>query len=203
MKNFKNYLVVLVLLFCFSCGYSAHLKVIPTRDEAFERVGVSPSKPVAYFNSFHLKSRDIAVNPDASLENRVINDLKASGLFSKITKEFPENSRKFTLNLSITETTDDYKLLESVESFAINFTAFLISPFMYLIYDFESNMKLEVVRWDGKVKTYYANSKGRSRYHYFSNYKEAKQKIESIATDTNINSLINQMLEDKEFFAGN
>lgn len=203
MKNFKSF-IFLSLIFLSSCsGYSSKIKDKSVGSEIISKNYSNDFKPVAYFNGLESSSNDIEINPDANFSDRFIKKLKEAELFSEVSKELPKNERKISLNLISKEKRDVHGFAKSVKEHLIDFSFYSLVPLLPFKYDFESSLQIEAKRWDGKSKIFVAQSNGTSKYYYFADSNEAKQHLESAVLNNNINSIINQMLDEKGFFTGN
>lgn len=88
------------------------------------------------------------------------------------------------------------------KGFAIGATFYLLAPVISYTADFDTEISVDVVRWDGARKTYHGVGETRTRYKHFANKSKAFQEGAGKALDGAIDALLAQIVADRAFFEG-
>jgi len=83
---------------------------------------------------------------------------------------------------------------------AVGATFYLLAPVIKYTVDFDTEVSVEVVRWDGMRKTYRGVAETRTRYKHFANKAKAFQEGAGKALAGAIDDLLAQIAADRAFF---
>ena len=110
------------------------------------------------------------------------------------------------ITLSINETLDTHGDENQMrrERIEKSYILPIFTPFLIMYHrfqgDFESQMVVHVERWDGETRQYTALARGRMEYSYNADPEPSQQELVRQVTANVIQSLINQMTQDRSFF---
>lgn len=208
MKTKRSVIMILVVLqvvFLVSgCASWTTIKESPPFHENF--TGVSPSAQreglPAILVDCRVTSNGVPAAASQDFINRFVNELNRTGLFQNVRTGFPGSvpPKIYTLSLSVAENSDPHQGAAMVKGFFIGLSLFTLTPALPLRVDFESQMHLTVSTWDGRSKHYTARGEGAAKFHLFANAAQAGQDVVGKVTTANINSLMNQMMQDSAFY---
>ena len=164
--------------------------------------------PRGVLESVVIKRNLVQGEPQPQLTQEFIADARLVGLFSELStnRESRNPMRDVGLVLTVNETLDAHRDENQMRQERIerSYLFPLITPF-YILYhkfegDFESQMVLDVERWDGETRRYMARARGRMEYPYNADPQPSQQELIRQVTTNVLQSLVNQMAGDAGFF---
>ena len=192
------------------CGVSIAL----TEKAAATNLSVSPRSipggvaPRGVLESVVIKRNLAPGAPQPQLTQEFIADATLAGLFSELStsRESRNPMRDVGLVLTVNETLDVHRDENQMRQERIerSYLFPIITPF-YILYhkfegDFESQMVLDVERWDGETRRYTARARGRMEYPYNADPQPSQQELIRQVTTNVLQSLVNQMAGEGSFF---
>ena len=164
--------------------------------------------PRAVLETVVIKRNLAASEPQPQLTQDFIAAAGPAGLFSELStnRDSRNPMRDVGLVLTVNETLDVHRDENQMRQERIERSYLLpiITPF-YILYhkfenDFESQMVLDVERWDGETRRYTARAHGRMEYPYNADAQPYQQEMIRQVTTNVLQSLVNQMAGDSSFF---
>jgi hypothetical protein len=145
-----------------------------------------------------------SIAPPAILERHVLGAIEATRLFSQhyqsgYTQPGTDQAR-VTVRLSIDNLIEPHAGQAAWRGFVVGASMFTLAPFISLNYDFDTQMSLEMERWDGQVKRYTATSNGSAHYNLFGANPEVIEQLKGQVTEACLSALLNQVIQDSTFY---
>lgn len=172
---------------------------------------VPKGAPAAVFKKVILNAKGVFVRGDCQIAiNKFPAKLMGTNLFSEVSTQEPSGkSRNYVeLTLSVIEKEKDSQRSGAGIGARALFAGLTLgmAPIPWS-YGYKSEMTLEVIRWDGKIKKYSSNSKAKTTWLESTDFKVIYKKSDTPAasvqrkvTIKNIDSLLSQIVQDSEFF---
>jgi hypothetical protein len=192
------------------CGVSIGIteKAPATDLPAAARPANAGPAPRGVIEAVAIKRNLVARDPEPKLTQEFLAGARQAGLFSDLStsRESRDPMRDMGITLSVNETLDAHRDENQMRQERIERSWLLpiITPF-YIMYhrfegDFESQMVLDVERWDGETRRYTARARGRMEYSYNADPEPSQQELIRQVTANVLQSLVNQMAADRSFF---
>ena len=200
MKNII--LVIGALIFFTGCtNYSTELLDVSSQSESVKPYSNVQPKCMAIMDEFSVKSDGQTANISVDFKERFISEIKKTNIFERVLDENPLNSsEKITVfSLDVSENQDTHQGSNVTKGFFVGLTLWLITPFVYLDYDFDSEMLLNATNPEGKTRVYKSKSSSSASYQLYANSQAAGNEARAKALSANINSLMNQIIDDASF----
>jgi hypothetical protein len=145
-----------------------------------------------------------SIAPPAILERQVLGAIEATRLFSQhyqsgYTQPAADQAR-VTVRLSIDNLVEPHAGQAAWRGFVIGASMFALAPFISLNYDYDTQMALELERWDGQIKRYTATSNGSAHYNLFGASPDVIEQLKGQVTEACLSSLLNQVIQDSTFY---
>ncbi len=147
------------------------------------------------------------LDPSVAYDRRVVSALHETQLFSYMI--YPDHGQPALLDgqkyvavrLSVSETVDRHAGGNAFKGFVIGASMFLLTPVLPLEYGYASQMTLELQRWDGETKHYFAASEGTASYQLFGATPLLTEELKGQVTERCLNSLMAQLVSDAGFYS--
>ena len=198
-----------IALLITGCGISINIaERVPADDVAPLPAPHAGPRPRGVIESIVIKRNLTAREADAQLTQEFLEGVRQVNLFSEVStsRESRNSMRDVGMLLSVSETLDTHRDENQMRQERIERSYLLpvITPF-YILYhkfesEFESNMTLEVDRWDGETRRYTARARGRMQYPYNADPEPSQQELIRQVTATVLQALSGQMARDRTFF---
>ena len=164
--------------------------------------------PRAVIEAVAFKQNLVSRDAEPRLTQDFIAGAQGAGLFSEINanRDSRNHMRDVGITLSINETLDTHGDENQMrrERIEKSYILPIFTPFLIMYHrfqgDFESQMLVHVERWDGETRQYTALARGRMEYSYNADPEPSQQELVRQVTANVIQSLINQMTQDRSFF---
>ena len=145
-----------------------------------------------------------SIAPPAILERQVLGAIEATRLFSQhyqsgYTQPGTDQAR-VTVRLSIDNLIEPHAGQAAWRGFVVGASMFTLAPFISLNYDFNTQMSLEMERWDGQIKRYTATSNGSAHYNLFGVNPEIIEQLKGQVSEACLSALLNQVIQDSTFY---
>lgn len=192
-------LLYLLLLFLFStltgCAHWISISAIPPGAEGFTPANVETRMSVVLTNiKVTINGEDSGINE--SFLNLFLDKLRETKLFYPVAyspgaeKVFSENNRGVELTLFVDERSKS------------STSAVALCVLLPVSYEFESEMRLVVRRWDGSEREYTARSKTKQNDQILSASAFQWTDVTRKTVNGSINSLMYQLLQDTKWCVG-
>ena len=129
--------------------------------------------------------------------------LREAGLFANVTATDTDSSagqpRHLAFALTLNEQIHPRAGVNTLKAFVTGISLFILSPLLPMRHGFESEMVLDVERWDGLTKRYSARAEAEASYHMLAMTKHrlALDGAAGKARDACLNALMNQLVSDR------
>ena len=148
-----------------------------------------------------------SIAPPAILERQVLGAIEATRLFSQHYQsgytQPGAGQTRVTVRLSIDNLIEPHAGQAAWRGFVVGASMFTLAPFISLNYDFDTQMSLEMERWDGQIKRYTATSNGSAHYNLFGANPEIIEQLKGQVTEACLSALLNQVIQDSTFYLAN
>lgn len=197
--SLKSSVFIITALLLLSSCTATKINSFPESNTA-KKVTINRHKQhKAFIQNLTTYSNDIETNANPSFKERLSTKFRNSGIFKDVSSYPIESRKKIVLDLVIKETSNDYSFSNILKASFTGASLFTLTPILTLKFKFSSDMELIATRPDGKSKTFKTNADGITKATLFSFAKKSSS-LTSEITNRNINSLVNQMIENKQFF---
>jgi len=191
----------LLLWSLVGCSHWVEVKVRPPGSE-----GVLPAagrgESHAYMASVKTWSNRVETSPSTDFVRRFARDLEATNAFASVAAEKPPGvgDGHVAFSLMVHEEVQPHTGEAVLKGVFIGLSLFLLTPVLPLRSDFESQMELSAMRPDGQARRYETVCKGTAYFHLFGDAYAAGLQLVAEVTNCNVNSLMNQIVSDCEFY---
>ena len=181
---------------------SVQIRERPEGWQPFTGVSVDENRntrPVGFFKSLRLTIDEAERTPSNEFVSRIRNSFRETNLFLEVSLEKPAVTYpQVELSLKVTDQLTENRGANAIKAFLSGLTLFLLSPILPQYADLTCEMRLIVVRSDGKSKEYVARTSGTATAGI--DLRAQKYELWSKATSSNLNSIMSQMIADEEFY---
>ncbi|MDB2550640.1 hypothetical protein N9X24_02115 [Rickettsiales bacterium] len=194
-KKITPIFALIILFLLSSCTYKNYIidKSVNSKSLQYISKENKYTRDIAYLDIIaYTGKNEVETNVSTDFYNRFSKSLIRSGLFKTVESNGYQENNKIKIKLIVKEKSNN-NTLENIAK--IIFTLGVIP----LTYDFESQMNISITNKDGKILNLEAKSSGVTKYYHLPSFQHAINELSSEVTTNNVNSIINQMIKNKNF----
>ena len=196
-----------LLMVCVGCARWAELTDVPPGTEGVSQPRLTAADRVpAMLRDIRVTQNGASLAPSLDFERLVLGHLDQAYVFSYLIHTAyaqPPGEKHVKVRLSLTETVDPHAGANALRGLVIGASMFLLTSVLPFEYDYESQMVLEMERWDGRTRQYTASFKGTAYFHLFGATPLVTTELKGTVRTACLDSLMTQLAGDVNFYAAN
>jgi hypothetical protein len=200
----KIIILIVILLYLAGCAHWLEIHQLPPGSEDFLPSEVGVVIP-AILKSVEVRVNGEEVEPEQDFIRLVLKKIRRTYVFSEVylageSAKTKLREKAVKLKLFVDTEVDTHEISNLVKITATCASLFLLAPVLPLKDDFDATIILKAVRYDGKERYYKSRLRGTIHYPIFGVSQSRKDARAEVMTKT-LNSLMNQMMENIDFYA--